>query len=134
MMSQAQLEKKVTDYLRKSQALEDYWHRPITAGQLQTEMDRMAKDTKKPEVLRELFESLGDDSFVIAECLARPLLSERLFHSKLQGSPEANEEAIRSGGRLNADVTTSIGYTLPVIVSTSDPEGGAWTTLGPLPL
>src|SRR3954468_7700849 len=45
-MSQAQLEKKVTDYLRKSQALEDYWQRPITAEQLQTEMDRMAKHTR----------------------------------------------------------------------------------------
>src|SRR5712691_1784327 len=35
VMSQAQLEKKVRDYLRKSQALEDYWQRPITAEQLQ---------------------------------------------------------------------------------------------------
>jgi hypothetical protein len=31
VMSRAQLEKKVADYLRKSQALEDYWQRPITA-------------------------------------------------------------------------------------------------------
>src|SRR3954470_16193397 len=31
VMSQAQLEKKVADYLRKSQVLEDYWQRPITA-------------------------------------------------------------------------------------------------------
>ena len=30
VMSQAQLEKKVEDYLRNSQALEDYWQRPIT--------------------------------------------------------------------------------------------------------
>jgi hypothetical protein len=36
VMTQAQLEKKVTDYLRKSQALEDYWQRPITGEQLQT--------------------------------------------------------------------------------------------------
>src|SRR6266446_3332805 len=36
-MSQAQLEKKVADYLRYSQALEDYWQRPITAEQLQAE-------------------------------------------------------------------------------------------------
>ena len=43
VMSQAQLEKKVKDYLRNSQALEDYWQRPITAQQLQAEMDRMAK-------------------------------------------------------------------------------------------
>ena len=84
VMSQAQLEKKVEDYLRKSQALEDYWHRPITAEQLQAEMDRMAQHTKQPEVLRELFEALGNDPFVIAECLARPILAERLFNSALR--------------------------------------------------
>ncbi len=78
VMSQAQLEKKVTDYLRKSQALEDYRQRPITPEQLQTEMDRMAKHTKQPEVLRELFTALENDPLVIAECLARPVLSERL--------------------------------------------------------
>ena len=79
VMSQAQLEKKVADYLRKSQALEDYWQRPLTAEQLQAEMDRMAQHTKQPEVLRELFAALGNDPFVIAECVARPALSERLL-------------------------------------------------------
>ena len=78
VMSQAQLEKKVADYLRKSQALEDYWQQPITTEQLQAEMDRMAKHTRQPEVLRELFEALGNDPFVIAECLARPVLSKSL--------------------------------------------------------
>src|SRR5438094_892848 len=79
VMSQAQLEKKVADYLRKSQALEDYWQKPITAEQLQAEMDRMAQHTKQTEVLRELFEALGNDPFIIAECLARPVLAERLL-------------------------------------------------------
>src|SRR6185437_10305424 len=79
VMSQAQLQSKVADYLRKSQALEDYWQRPITAEQLQAEMDRMAKHTKQPDVLRELFAALGNDSFVIAECLARPALAGRLL-------------------------------------------------------
>ena len=41
-------------------------------------MDRMAQHTKQPEVLRELFDALGNDPFVIAECLARPALAERL--------------------------------------------------------
>jgi len=77
-MSRAQLETKVEDYLRNSQALDDYWQRPITTEQLQAEMDRMARDTKQPDVLRELFSALGNDPFVIAECLARPLLAERL--------------------------------------------------------
>src|SRR5436189_5213774 len=79
VMSQAQLENKVTGYLRDSLALEDYWQRPITAEQLQAEMDRMARDTKQPEVLQELFEALGNDPAVIAECLARPILAERFI-------------------------------------------------------
>src|SRR5437867_2919086 len=81
VMSQAQFEKKVREYLRNSQALEDYWQQPITAEQLQAEVDRMAKHTKQPEMLRELFEALGNDPFVIAECLARPALAERLLTS-----------------------------------------------------
>jgi hypothetical protein len=43
-MTQAQLENKVADYLRNSQALENYWQQPITASQLQIEMERMAQD------------------------------------------------------------------------------------------
>src|SRR5882762_10025092 len=79
VISQAQLEKKVTAYLQKSQALGEYWQRPITAEQLQAEMDRMAQNTKQPEVLQDLFDALGNDTFVIAECLARPALAERLI-------------------------------------------------------
>src|SRR5438034_7523662 len=78
VMSEAQLEEKVADFLRKSQALEDYWQRPIRAEQLQAEMDRMARNTKQPEVLRELFDALGNDPFVIAECVAKPVLCDRL--------------------------------------------------------
>jgi len=78
-MSQAQLEKKVEDYLHDSQALGDYWQLPITAEQLQAEMDRMAQHTKQPEVLRELFEALGNDPVIIAECVARPALVARLM-------------------------------------------------------
>ena len=78
VMSQAQLERKVKDYLRNSQVRQDCG-KQITADQLQGEMDRMAQHTRQPEVLRELFAALGNDPFVIAECLARPLLAERLL-------------------------------------------------------
>jgi hypothetical protein len=88
VMSQAQLERKVEDYLRNSQALEDYWQRPITAEDLQAEMERIAQHTKQPEVLRELFDALGNDAFLIAECLARPVLSERLITSFAQEQPK----------------------------------------------
>ena len=52
VMSAAQIEKKVEDYLRDSQALEVYSQRLIAPGQLQAEMERMARNTKQPEVLR----------------------------------------------------------------------------------
>jgi hypothetical protein len=62
-------------------------------------MDRMARHTKQPEVLQELFEALGNDPFVIAECLARPALAHRLItnwyaydqriHSELKQRAEA---------------------------------------------
>ena len=103
VMSQAQLEKKVADYLRNSQALEQYWKQPITAEQLQAEMERMAQHSKRPEVLQELFEALGNDPFVIAECLARPALAERLLtnwyaydqriHGELKQRAEADLQA-----------------------------------------
>jgi hypothetical protein len=62
VMSQAQLQKKVADDLRKSQALEDYLQRPLTAEQLQAELDRIAQHTKQPEVLHEVFAALGERS------------------------------------------------------------------------
>src|SRR4030095_14982349 len=52
VMSQAQLEKKVTEYLRNSQVLEDDWQRPITADQLQSEMGRLGRQTQPPAGLR----------------------------------------------------------------------------------
>src|SRR6266568_2355955 len=112
VMSQAQLEKKVQDYLRNSQALQDYWEQPIRAEQLQAEMERIAEHTRQPEVLRELFEALGSDPFVIAECLARPALSERLvtnfyaydqrFHGELKQRAEADLRAHNTVEQMKA--------------------------------
>ena len=119
----AQLEKKVIDYLRNSQALENYWQRPLTAEQLQAEMDRMAQNTKQPEVLRELFEALGNDPFVIAECLAKPVLSERLvtnfypYDQRFHAEPMQRAEAQHQVPTAMAAVTAN--YTLPVIASPS---------------
>jgi N-acetylneuraminic acid mutarotase len=130
VMPQEAIGKKVEDYLRYSQALEDYWQRPITAEQLQAEMERMAQNTKQPEVLRELFEALGNDPLVIAECLARPILSERL---KAAAVERRNGALASSQSRAPAQATVtmpavSANYTLPTIAS---PSGGCtddtWT-------
>jgi N-acetylneuraminic acid mutarotase len=102
VMPSAQLKTKVADYLRNSQALEDYWQEPLSAEQLQAEMERMAQHTKQPEVLHELFEALGNDPFVIAECLARPILAERLV-SDLTRSREPNGiDTLKSDARTRS--------------------------------
>src|SRR5206468_6690716 len=130
VMSQAQLETKVQDYLRDSQMLEDRWQKPITAEQLQVEMNRMARNTKQSEVLRELFEALGNDPVIIAECVARPALVERLmakFYSHDQGV--LGSGWARAQYRIrNVMLATSGNYTLPRI--SDGPSGcvdNTWT-------
>jgi N-acetylneuraminic acid mutarotase len=133
VMSQAQLENKVAGYLRDSLTLEDYWQKPITSEQLQAEMDRMARDTKQPEVLHELFEALGNDPFVIAECLARPVLTERLLGNEYErvdrGAPGQRAEVglkesspVNAGNQMpDAVMVPNSGYSLPTI---ADVAGG----------
>ena len=72
------IEAKVETYLKESTALAEYWAAPITSEQIQAEMDRMVTRTKDPDGLRKLFTALHDDPELIAECLARPLLADRL--------------------------------------------------------
>jgi N-acetylneuraminic acid mutarotase len=110
VISRRQMEKKVEDYLRNSQALEDYSQKPITPDQLQAEMERIASHTKQPAMLREIFAALGNDAFVIAECLSRPLLAERLltelyandqrFHGELKRHAEAELQTHRGIGQM----------------------------------
>src|SRR6266542_3777295 len=116
VMSQAQLEKKVQGYLRDSQALENYRERPITAKQLQAEMDRMAQHTKQPEVLRELFKALRNDPFVIGECLARPALAERTLATLSPFKGTLGGPQFRPENQMPKRVTAAAArYKLPTI-------------------
>jgi hypothetical protein len=117
VMSQATIEQKVQDYLRDSELLEQEWQKPITPEQLQAEMERMAQHTKQPEVLRELFAALGNDPFVIAECLARPVLSQRLQFAAVEERQEPLESwSARAQNQLPNDMAAATAnYTLPAI-------------------
>jgi N-acetylneuraminic acid mutarotase len=129
-MSLAQLENKVTGYLRNSLVLEDHWQKPITAKQLQAEMDRMARDTKQPKVLRELFEALGNDPAVIAECLARPILAERLIADLSAQDQTRPVESPQTEALPATSVVTTLGkfaYTLPKIAADPPCADNTWT-------
>lgn len=97
MVPRAVIEAKVTDYLKKSAALDKYWKRPLRPEQLQAEMERMAKWTRDPATLHELFTALDDDPYLIAECLARPILADRLMRNWYAQDEHSCEEAAGRG-------------------------------------
>jgi len=132
IISAPEIEQNVKDYLRKSQLLADQRGRPISASELQAEMERMAKCTKQPDVLRELFAALANDPFVIAECLARQILAERLIGdptvvarvSPALRSVFAADTAASTENRISAANLNNATYTLPEIDPCTD---DTWT-------
>src|SRR4030095_4494340 len=96
-----QIEMKVKDYLRRSEKLESNWHKPITEEMLRSEIARMASGTKNADMLKELWAALGNDPFVIAECLARPRLVNR-------ASGWAAEPSVQSAG-CGWETTSAVG-------------------------
>jgi N-acetylneuraminic acid mutarotase len=101
---------KAEDTILKSVALERFWGVTITGDQLQAELDRMAARTQSSDVLRELLAAVGSSPQMAAECLARPLIVDRLirtyydqdarFHGELKARAEAELKA--SSGNLQA--------------------------------
>jgi hypothetical protein len=63
----ALLEQKVRNYLQQSAALDELWNTPVTAQALQRELGARPRHAM-PERLLELH-ALGDDGFLIRECL-----------------------------------------------------------------
>jgi N-acetylneuraminic acid mutarotase len=90
------LEEKVRTYLRQSAALEQQWRTPVTAEALRAELERIAHGTRMPERLIELYDALGGDPFLIAECLARPILVDRLTRSFFAGDERLHGAERRS--------------------------------------
>ena len=86
-VSTAILEKKVRTYLKQSQALEIFWRNPVTSRALQAEWQRIARESRFPERLREIYDSLNNDPILIQECFVRPVLVERLARSYFASDP-----------------------------------------------
>ncbi len=126
IISREQIERKVEDCLRKSQAVADQRGWAITATELQAEMDRMARDTKQPVVLHEVFAALGNDPFVIAECLARPVLAGR-FAGELAKDAGVEASVSNAVTFARAGAPASQAYRLPEILD--DCTDDTWTAI-----
>ena len=96
----------------------------------------MAEHTKQPEVLRELFKALGNDPFIIAECLARPILSERLVTDLYVHAQRSDGELKWQAGSwrasaehqiLNGIAVVGASFTLPTISDGAACSDDTWT-------
>src|SRR2546422_8969610 len=69
---------------------------------LQAEMERIDRDTRMPDRLREITRALGDDPFLMQECVARPALVDHLVRgfyasdSRIHGIAREEAEALRA--------------------------------------
>jgi N-acetylneuraminic acid mutarotase len=92
------LERKVRTYLKQTVALEEFWKTTITSAALERELDRIAAGTRFPERLETIYGALGRDPNLILECLARPVLVDRLSRNFF-----ATDERIHAAAREEAD-------------------------------
>jgi len=117
VMPRASLEAKVRTVLEQSAALEAYWGTSVTDEMLQREMERMAADTRMPERLQEMFAALGNDAFLVKECLARATLVDRLARNFFTGDRELHAQARAHAEELQRKLAAK-----EILVSVDRPE------------
>ena len=76
-------------------ALWQRWGVRLTVQELQSEIDRMARESRDPALLAELFHALEDDGKLIAEVLARPALVDRRLRSLIARDDEVTRPVLR---------------------------------------
>jgi N-acetylneuraminic acid mutarotase len=93
---------RADDNARRITALRTYWGRTLSEREVQAELDRMARDSRAPEALREMFAALGNDPDRIAQALVLPAMTDRLirrlyaYDASLQGATRHRaEKAVR---------------------------------------
>jgi N-acetylneuraminic acid mutarotase len=122
------LERQVRDYLKQSDLLERTWHTPVTSAALQAELERIARHSRLPERLQEIYSALDDDPVLIEECFARRSLVDRLARSlfsgdeRIHGEEGAQAEALRhriESGNLSAEAADPHRSVVEVILDST---------------
>jgi N-acetylneuraminic acid mutarotase len=122
---------KVEDVLRKANALERVLNVKITPAMLQAEIERMSRETRQPTILRELWKALDNDPHLVAECLARPILVERLIRAN---KTDADDWWATVKNSFPSEISEQFySYTLPEIGARGDFADDTWKPLPTLP-
>ncbi len=104
-VSRADLERSVATTLEQSAALEKTFGTPITAEMLRRELERMAGETRMASRLQDLYALLGNDPFVIQECLVRPALADRLIRAAFASDPAIQADPMSQAAALRRDLS-----------------------------
>ena len=104
ILSDAALRARVEGQLRMEAALAAHYGIRISDAMLQTELNRMARNTRAPERLRERFQTLDNDPQRIAECMARPNLARKYLRSAYAGDEREHGELRRRAEAALADL------------------------------
>ncbi|MBI4231123.1 MAG: hypothetical protein HY608_09845, partial [Planctomycetes bacterium] len=100
VFTRAVLEDRVRTYLRNSVALETLWDTRVTRGMLRAELRRMWRGSRMPERLQEIAAALDNDPALLLECLARPVLVDRLARSFFALDTSLHSESSRAAEAL----------------------------------
>ena len=84
---------RVEESLRYEAALGELWQEALSPQVIQAEMDREARASRDPAMLRELWAALDDDPTRVAECLVRPELAERRIKDRYANDPSLHGAA-----------------------------------------
>jgi len=135
------LEAKVRTYLEQSVALGARWGTPVTSEMLHAEMRRIARNTRLPDRLEEIYAALGHDDALVEECFARPLLVQRMLRSFENGAvpefdrpladgwPKSEANGSREGALVGVNCPAADGWTNGVLgkVPHHGEAPGVWT-------
>jgi len=133
ILARESVERRMDDALRQVTALEEGWNVRIDGAVLQRELERMARDTKDPAMLAELFAAAGGGAGA-ALCLALPELAKARLAALYAEDPEIHrplreqaEAALASVSQLEALADLGAEVAETVLVRS---EEGAATGLG----
>lgn len=112
-VTRSMLESIVRDQLARERELETRWKTPVTRAAVEREMERIARHTRFPDRLREIYAALNDDPVLVLECFARPSLVRRLTDRFRR----SGEVGVVDDGAVSLELVADPRYRLP------DPAG-----------
>lgn len=92
VMPEERLRSKVDLFLKQSALLEELG-KIVSPEEVQKEMEWIAAHSIHYQALSEVWEALGNDPYLIAECYVRPLLVERLIREQYEARTKSKLEA-----------------------------------------